>query len=127
MQAIRSEDMRPELEVRSLAHKLGYRFRLHRNDLPGKPDLVFPARRKVVFVHGCFWHAHTCNLAHVPKSNLEYWLPKLERNTARDARNIESLEALGWKALVIWECEVGDARRLEKRLRLFLGPATIRS
>jgi DNA mismatch endonuclease (patch repair protein) len=123
MRAIRSKDMQPELNVRSLAHKLGYRFRLHRKDLPGKPDLVFPARRKVIFVHGCFWHAHNCTVAHTPQSNLGYWLPKLERNTARDTRNIESLGALGWKVLVIWECEASDARKLKKIVHLFLGPA----
>ena len=90
MRAIRSKGMRPELAVRSLVHKLGYRFRLHRKDLPGKPDLVFPSRRKVIFVHGCFWHSHQgCKAAHIPKSNLDYWIPKLERNRARDARNIE--------------------------------------
>lgn len=123
MRAIRSKDMQPELAVRSLAHKLGYRFRLHRKDLPGNPDLVFPARRKVIFVHGCFWHAHDCKVAHSPKSNLAYWMPKLERNKARDKRSIESLGALGWKALVIWECEARDARKLKKIVSLFLGPA----
>jgi DNA mismatch endonuclease (patch repair protein) len=86
MRAIRSKDMRPELAVRSLVHRIGYRYGLHKKDLPGKPDLVFASRRRVVFVHGCFWHSHKgCNLAHMPKSNLTYWGPKLERNRARDA------------------------------------------
>src|SRR5437588_8403122 len=91
MRAIRSKGMRPELAVRHLVHKMGYRFRLHRKELPGKPDLVFVSRRKVIFVHGCFWHSHDCKCAHVPKSNVDYWSPKLRRNQARDARNIEGL------------------------------------
>src|SRR5271169_3299049 len=96
MRAIRSKDMRPELAVRSLVHKLGYRFRLHRKDLPGKPDLVFVTRRKVIFVHGCFWHSHQgCKTAHVPKSNVDYWGPKLERNRMRDQMNSEALIAAG--------------------------------
>ena len=123
MRAIRSKDMQPELKVRSLAHRLGYRFRLHGKDLPGKPDLVFPSRRKVIFVHGCFWHSHDCKAAHVPKSNQAYWLPKLERNKTRDEKNIEALRAAGWNALVIWECETCDERGVTKRLRKFLGKA----
>ena len=86
MRAIRSKDMKPELAVRSLVHRLGYRFRLHRRELPGKPDLVFSSRQKVIFVHGCFWHAHGCKCAHVPKSNVDYWKPKLERNQVRDGK-----------------------------------------
>lgn len=121
MRAIRSKDMRPELEVRSHVHKLGYRFRLHRKDLPGKPDLVFPSRRKVIFVHGCFWHAHDCKIAHAPKSNLQYWGPKLERNRARDEKNINALRAGGWKTMVIWECEISSERTLKKRIKAFLG------
>jgi DNA mismatch endonuclease (patch repair protein) len=121
MRAIRSKDMQPELKVRSLAHRLGYRFRLHRKDLPGKPDLVFASRRKVVFVHGCFWHSHGCKAAHIPKSHQEYWGPKLERNKTRDAKNIEALQAAGWRSLAVWECETRDENALEKRLRKFLG------
>ena len=121
MRAIRSKDMQPELKVRSLAHKLGFRFRLHRRDLPGRPDLVFSSRRKVILVHGCFWHSHNCKLAHTPKSNLEYWLPKLERNRTRDQENIKALAAIGWQALVIWECETNNERCLKKRLMIFLG------
>jgi len=93
MRAIRSKDMQPELKVRSLVHSLGFRFRLHRKDLPGKPDLVFPSRRKVIFVHGCFWHSHGCGLSHIPKSNVAYWGPKLARNIARDHCNIAALRA----------------------------------
>jgi DNA mismatch endonuclease (patch repair protein) len=120
MRAIRSTDMRPELTVRRLAHRMGYRFRLHRKDLPGKPDLVFGPRRKVIFVHGCFWHSHNCKTAHIPKSNQVYWRPKLERNKARDLRHIEELEARGWQALVIWECETRDDAGLKRRLKMFL-------
>jgi DNA mismatch endonuclease (patch repair protein) len=130
MRAIRSKDTQPELRVRSLVHRLGYRFRLHRKELPGRPDLVFSSRRKVIFVHGCYWHSHSCTVAHIPKSNREYWLPKLKRNETRDRKNTEALEANGWRALVIWECEAHDERSLKKRLRTFLGkvkpqPATL--
>ncbi len=120
MRAIRSKGMRPELAVRSLVHSLGYRFRLHRSDLPGKPDLVFPSRRKVIFVHGCFWHSHECKLAHLPKSNKGYWGPKLERNKVRDLQNVEILKANGWKVLVIWECEIRNERGLSGQVRRFL-------
>ncbi len=121
MRAIRSKGMRPELAVRSLVHRLGYRFRLHREDLPGKPDLVSAARRKVIFVHGCFWHSHGCKLSHTPKSNAAYWGPKLERTKARDRKNNEKLIAAGWKPLVIWECATADERALSKRVKRFLG------
>jgi DNA mismatch endonuclease (patch repair protein) len=123
MRAIRSKGMLPELAVRRLAYKMGYRYRLHKKDLPGKPDLVFSSRRKVIFVHGCFWHSHNCKVAHTPKSNLAYWMPKLERNKTRDRRNIEALAANGWQALVVWECEVADERKLKSQLKTFLdGP-----
>jgi DNA mismatch endonuclease (patch repair protein) len=122
MRRIRSKDMRPELEVRSLVHKMGYRFRLHSKDLAGKPDLVFVSLRKVIFVHGCFWHCHEgCKTAHTPKSNLGYWGPKLERNRTRDAANISALKQEGWKTLVIWECETRSEHTLQKRIKTFLG------
>jgi DNA mismatch endonuclease, patch repair protein len=125
MRRIRSKDMRPELAVRSLVHKMGYRFRLHRKDLPGNPDLVFVSQRKVIFVHGCFWHSHEgCKSAHVPKSNLGYWGPKLKRNRARDAKSIAALKADGWKTLVIWECETHGKPTLKKRIRAFLNAHT---
>ncbi|HXM93629.1 MAG TPA: DNA mismatch endonuclease Vsr [Candidatus Dormibacteraeota bacterium] len=122
MRRIRSKGMLPELAVRSLVHRMGFRFRLHRKDLPGKPDLVFVSRRKVIFVHGCFWHAHDCSIAHTPKSNAAYWGPKLQRNQARDARNIELLRTAGWKSLVVWECEIRSGRALKKKIKAFLSP-----
>lgn len=124
MRAIRSKDMAPELMVRKLVHGMGYRYRLHRRELPGKPDLVFVARRKVIFVHGCFWHQHNsakCSDSRLPKSNQEYWNPKLERNTARDRQQVAALKRLGWKVLVVWECETKHPSRLVKRLQTFLG------
>ena len=124
MAAIRSADTKPEMIVRCLAHRLGYRFRLHRKDLPGKPDLVFVARRKVIFVHGCFWHMHPkpgCLDARMPKSNQDYWRPKFGRNVARDNRHRLALARLGWKVLVVWDCETKDAGQLAARLNRFLG------
>jgi DNA mismatch endonuclease, patch repair protein len=120
MRAIRSKGMKPELAVRRLVHKLGYRYRLHRTDLPVTPDLVFVSRRKVIFVHGCFWHAHGCKQSHVPKSNVEYWAPKLRRNRKRDAKNLKALTAQGWRSLVIWECEIKDENAVARRLKAFL-------
>ena len=123
MAAIKSTATKPELIVRRLAHQLGFRFRLHRKDLPGKPDLVFVSRRKIIFVHGCFWHQHpvaACLDSKPPKSNLDYWLPKLRRNVERDAQNVKALRKLGWKVLVIWECETKKKARLEARLIAFL-------
>lgn len=123
MRAIRSKDMKPELAVRHLVHGMGYRYRLHRHDLPGRPDLVFPGRRKVIFVHGCFWHQHAepgCKLAHAPRSNLDYWEPKLARTQERDKANRAALEDTGWNVLAIWECEVKAAGGLANRVRQFL-------
>jgi len=121
MARIRKKDTKGELVVRRLAHRLGYRFRLHRRDLPGTPDLVFVSRRKAIFVHGCFWHRHGCRLAgRVPRTRREYWGPKLDRNVERDRAAEAALLALGWRALTIWECEVGDPVALAHRLRTFL-------
>jgi DNA mismatch endonuclease (patch repair protein) len=123
MRRIRSKDMKPELAVRRLVHGLGYRYRLHRKDLPGKPDLVFGPRCKVIFVHGCFWHGHEregCLDGRRPKSNTGYWSPKLARNKERDAERVRALEALGWSVLVIWECETKDMRNIARRVRRFL-------
>lgn len=122
MARVRSKDTKPEMRVRRLLHALGYRYRLHDRKLPGHPDLVFKGRRKVIFVHGCFWHRHDgCGLARLPKSRLDFWLPKLEGNRLRDARKLEELDQLGWTSLVIWECELKDMSLLEKRLKTFLG------
>jgi DNA mismatch endonuclease (patch repair protein) len=122
MRAIRSAGMKPELRVRTAAHKVGYRYRLHRKTLPGKPDLVFVSRKKVIFVHGCFWHQHqNCVDGRMPKSNLRYWKPKLARNVERDAEHAAALAAAGWQCLVIWECETVDQRKLLRSLKRFLG------
>ncbi|KAF1042529.1 very short patch repair endonuclease [Xylophilus sp.] len=123
MSRIRSTDTKPELAVRSLLHRLGYRFRLHRKDLPGRPDVVLPKHRKVILVHGCFWHGHGCKLAPGSKSNLGYWSPKIEANRARDSRNRQALLDLGWQVLELWECEVRDLQATEERIRAFLDPA----
>lgn len=122
MSRIRSRDTKPEMLVRKLAHALGFRFRLHRRDLLGCPDLVFPRRRKIIFVHGCFWHMHEgCRKCRMPKSNRSYWRYKLLLNRDRDRRNKEALESLGWRVMVVWECEVKDIGKLKKRLTAFLG------
>ncbi|EZP73536.1 T/G mismatch-specific endonuclease [Sphingomonas paucimobilis] len=123
MRAIRSKNMKPEMIVRKLLHALGYRYRLHAKELPGKPDIVFRKRRKCIFVHGCYWHQHPdpqCADARLPKSNLEYWLPKLARNVERDAQHAAALEQAGWKVETIWECETKDQNQLAMRLREFL-------
>lgn len=124
MGRIQSRDTAPELAVRRLAHRLGYRFRLQRRDLPGSPDLVFPSRRKAVFVHGCFWHRHSgCRLAYEPKSNVDFWSAKFRKNVERDIRVKEELECMGWGVLVIWECETVDRAALASELRKSLAYA----
>ena len=123
MRAIRSKGMKPEMTVRSITHRMGFRYRLHRSDLPGKPDLVFPDRRKAIFVHGCFWHQHTaktCKITRIPKSNLEYWIPKLERNNARDKKNRSALRKLGWDVLIVWECQLKNQGKVSVRIESFL-------
>ncbi|MFD1254922.1 very short patch repair endonuclease [Devosia equisanguinis] len=119
MSAIRAKDMKPELAVRRWLHIRGYRYRIHRKDLPGKPDIVFPSRKIAIFVHGCFWHQHHavgCSDGRRPKSRLEYWDAKLSGNVARDQRNIALLEAKGWKVVVVWECETKAIHDLGSRL-----------
>ncbi|WP_072294322.1 very short patch repair endonuclease [Nitrosovibrio sp. Nv17] len=117
MQAVRSQNTRPELLVRQTAHRMGLRFRLGRCDLPGSPDLVFPRYRLAVFVHGCFWHTHTgCSRATTPRTRLDYWLPKFARTVERDARAEEALKRMGWKVLVLWECSLRDVPELERQL-----------
>nr|PZN75925.1 MAG: very short patch repair endonuclease [Pseudomonadota bacterium] len=120
MAAVKGKDTEPELVVRRLCHSLGYRYRLHRADLPGKPDLVFPSRRKVIFVHGCFWHGHDCARgSRVPKTNRTYWVAKIGRNRARDERYQQRLRELGWRVLTVWECET-KSPGLKRRIVRFL-------
>jgi DNA mismatch endonuclease (patch repair protein) len=122
MRRIGSKDTKPELFVRRLLWQLGYRYRLHVKALPGTPDLLFRSRGKVIFVNGCFWHQHHgCADACVPKTRTDYWLPKLERNKARDVENLQQLKVLGWKVLIIWECQLANQAKLQKRLERFLG------
>lgn len=121
MRRIRKTDTKPEIIVRKLAHGLGFRFRLHRRDLPGTPDLVFPRLRKSILVHGCFWHQHPgCKLARTPKTRLAYWQPKLCRNQERDLAAQKQLEAAGWSVLVVWECETADPDALRRSISVFL-------
>lgn len=123
MARVHAQDTSPEIVVRRLLHKLGYRYRLYSPDLPGKPDLVFRSRRKVVFVHGCFWHQHdACSKARRPSTHTDYWLPKLSRNRQRDVENLRTLERLGWSALVIWQCELRNIDDVVKSLVAFLNP-----
>lgn len=123
MRAVKSKDTAPEMIVRRLIHALGFRYRLHRRDLPGRPDLVFPSRRKAILINGCFWHGHDCSRgARQPKTNTEYWQAKIGRNMERDAINLAALQAGGWRVLIVWECEtkICDRPSLKERLRLFL-------
>lgn len=121
MRRIRKFDSGPELVVRRLAYRLGFRYRLYRRDLPGTPDLAFPRLRKAIFVNGCFWHQHSgCRLARLPKTRLEYWLPKLERTAKRDMASHLALHAIGWNVLVVWECETANSALLGVRIERFL-------
>lgn len=123
MSAVKGKDTGPELVVRKLVYAMGYRYRLHGRKLPGRPDLVFASRRKVIFVHGCFWHRHddpSCKLSRLPKSRLSFWLPKMERTQCRDQENTDALRTLGWKSLVIWECQLRDTETLARVIRKFL-------
>lgn len=124
MKRIRGKDTAPELMVRKLIYSLGYRYRLHVKELPGKPDLVFLGRKKIIFVHGCFWHGHNCKKGKPPKTNFDYWLPKLNENQARDARNQTLLESMGWQVLVLWQCEINDTDSLKKIITNFLERAS---
>ncbi len=121
MAQVKGRDTKPEKVVRSLLHGMGYRFRLHRKDLPGKPDIVLPKHRKVIFVHGCFWHGHQgCRRGDRPSSNTEFWNKKINGNRERDERSMLSLANLGWDTLTVWECELKDKDRLKKTLESFL-------
>ena len=123
MSRIGGKNTAPEMIVRRLLHSLGYRYRLHRKDLPGTPDIVFPGRRKAIFVNGCFWHAHQCRWGRPPKSRTEFWGPKLEQNRARDKRNRSDLRTMGWEVLTVWQCQARKPDTLSTKLLAFLGPA----
>ncbi|MCP5102054.1 MAG: DNA mismatch endonuclease Vsr [bacterium] len=121
MARVRGKNTRPELKVRSLLHRLGYRFRLHRSDLPGNPDIVLPKHKKAVFVHGCFWHGHSgCPRARRPSTNKKFWNEKLDKNIARDKKTISELTMLGWDSLVIWSCETKDMDTVKFKLHSYL-------
>lgn len=121
MAAVRSKDTSAELRVRRIAHGMGFRYALHKKELPGSPDLVFPSRKKVIFVHGCFWHGHGCARGmRIPASNRAYWVAKIERNRNRDKRSVSALRSAGWRTMVIWECELGDAVKLASKLNRFI-------
>ena len=125
LRAVKSKNTKPEMAVRRLVHDLGYRYRLHRKDLPGKPDLAFGPRRKLIFVHGCFWHRHpdpACPFARLPKTRLEFWLQKLEDNRGRDVATLDRLELAGRSTLTLWECELRDMDTITRRVLAFLGP-----
>lgn len=121
MSRIRSKDTGPERAVRSLLHALGFRFRLHRKDLPGTPDIVLPGRGTAVFVHGCFWHGHACKVDKMPKSRTDYWGPKIEANRVRDTRKAAKLRRLGWRVVTVYECELKQPERLAGRLLRRIG------
>jgi DNA mismatch endonuclease, patch repair protein len=120
MARIKKKDTKPELVVRRLLTELGYRYRLHRSDLPGNPDIAFIGRKRAIFCHGCFWHQHGCANTRTPKSNLDYWTPKLARNIARDKAARELLRQMGWKSLIVWECE-RKSPALSRKLERFIG------
>lgn len=123
MRQIKSKNTRPELAVRKIVWKLGYRYRLHRKDLPGCPDIVFGPQRKLILVHGCYWHGHGCKRGGAgPKSNQEYWAPKIAKNKARDEQSAAKLKNLGWKLLIVWECETDRTKELTRCIRTFLRP-----
>lgn len=121
MRRVRGKDTKPEIAVRRVAHALGYRFRLHRRDLPGSPDIVFPKLRKAIFVHGCYWHRHDCKKATVPKSNVSFWQNKFEANIERDRRNLVSLSEMGWLTMIVWQCETEKEENIAEMISNFLG------
>ena len=128
MAAVRQKDTGPEMLVRRLLHRLGYRYRLHAKELPGRPDIVFRPRRKAIFVNGCFWHGHGCVKGQLPKSKLEYWGPKIQKNIERDRGNVRELQDRGWNVLVVWQCELATESDLQDRLERFVrGDSTVRT
>ncbi len=121
MRAVKSRDTAPEMIVRRLVYSMGYRYRLHRKDLPGKPDLAFQSRRKVIFIHGCFWHGHECKRgARIPKTNREYWETKIARNRERDRQHDEDLKRESWRVFVVWECQISEPEAVAERIKRFL-------
>lgn len=120
MQSVKTRDTGPELTVRRILYSLGYRYRLNASKLPGRPDIVFPGKRRAIFVHGCFWHGHNCCKGKAPKSRLEYWKPKLNANKQRDAEQVLALERLGWSVLTVWQCEATDLKKLRMKLVSFV-------
>lgn len=120
MSRVKQRDTKPELFLRSLIHRMGYRFRLRTPKLPGRPDIIFPSRHKVIFVHGCFWHGHDCRRGTPPRSNITFWNAKIQANRIRDARVIADLQAQGWSSLVIWECETKDLKIITGKVAKFL-------
>ncbi|NKB48162.1 MAG: DNA mismatch endonuclease Vsr [Alphaproteobacteria bacterium] len=121
MRAVKGQDTKPEMAVRRMVHAMGYRYRLHRKDLPGKPDLVFASRKKIIFVHGCFWHGHDCARgARVPKSNRHYWEAKIMGNKDRDKKSEKALSKDGWDVFTVWECELKDHQAVSENIEAFL-------
>tara|TARA_Y100000031_G_C8154477_1_gene353948 strand:+ start:541 stop:978 length:438 start_codon:yes stop_codon:yes gene_type:complete len=123
MQNIRSRDTKPEITVRKMIFSMGYRYRIHYNKLPGKPDIVFPGKKKAIYVHGCFWHQHenvNCKIVHFPKSRLEYWLPKFQRTKERDISQQIEIKKMGWASLIIWECELDKLDLLKNKIMIFI-------
>lgn len=123
MQAVKTRDTGPELTVRNIVYRLGYRYRLNAKNLPGRPDIVLPGMMKAIFVHGCFWHGHGCRKGKAPKSRLDYWKPKLKANKKRDAAQVRALKSLGWSVLTVWQCQMNDAEALRATLSAFLESA----
>ncbi len=126
MRAVRSKDTKPEKAVRWRLHAMGYRFRLHARDLPGTPDIVFRGRKKVLWIHGCFWHGHGCSKGRLPKSKLEFWEPKILANRVRDEKNMQKLLAIGWKVMIVWQCQIRNHETLGAALHDSLGPTLLR-
>lgn len=121
MSRVKAKDTLPEIKVRSMLHLMGYRFRLYRKDLPGRPDIVLPRFKKVIFVHGCFWHGHSCKKGqHLPETRTDYWRDEINKNTVRDQDVLEKLKAIGWQPLVLWECEIKDENVLKSTISSFL-------
>jgi DNA mismatch endonuclease (patch repair protein) len=127
MSAVHTRNTTPEMSVRRIVHKMGYRFRLHVSSLPGKPDLVFAGKRKLIFVHGCFWHGHNCKYGQLPKTKTEYWAAKIAKNKSRDRIQCQRLRKLGWDVLVVWQCSLKNQPVIQKRIERFLSDAKAHS